>query len=127
MDPSAAAPVKETKVKIRRPRQPKAEGSSSTRKEKTIKIKLTAKKNTNAESNHYNNNNGGSEEEDDPETATEEQLIFRVPEGELCERLHEMVKKREIPEDVKLNLKGEASFLYLFKKSIVISSVLINR
>lgn len=105
--PSAAAPVKETKVKIRRPRQPKGEGAS---KEKTIKIKLTAKKNTNAEANHYNNNNGGSEEEDDPETATEEQLIFRVPEGELCERLHEMVKKREIPEDVKLNLKGE--FLY---------------
>lgn len=106
MDPSAStstAPVKETKVKIRRPRQPKAEGA---RKEKTIKIKLTAKKNNNAEVNHYNNNNGGSEEEDDPETATEEHLIFRVPEGELCEKLHEMVKKREIPEDVKLNLKG---------------------
>ncbi len=95
---------KETKVKIRRPRQPKAEGA---RKDKTIKIKLTAKKNNHAEVNHYNNNNnGGSEEEDDPETAMEEHLIFRVPEGDLCERLHELVKKREIPEDVKINLKG---------------------
>ncbi|CAO3656365.1 unnamed protein product [Mucor hiemalis] len=97
MDPSAStstAPVKETKVKIRRPRQPKAEGA---RKEKTIKIKLTAKKNNNAEVNHNNNNNGGSEEEDDPETATEEHLIFRVP------------------EDVKLNLKDNRKGHFTFE------------
>ncbi|KAG2232499.1 hypothetical protein INT48_007412 [Thamnidium elegans] len=101
---------KETKVKIRRPRQPKPEGS---RKDKTIKIKLTAKGNGHAEHSNTNNNNG-SEEEDDPEAAMEEQMIFRVPEGELCERLHEMVKKREIPEDVKLtfkdNRKGQFNF-----------------
>lgn len=95
-------PAKETKVKTRRPRQPKAEGS---RKDKTIKIKLTAKGNHHVESSHGNNTNG-SEEEDDPEAAMEEQMIFRVPEGELCDRLHEMVKKREFPEDVKLQFKG---------------------
>ena len=97
MDPST--PNKETKVKIRKPRQPKAEGS--TRKDKTIKIKLTTKK------SHHTEPTNGSEEEDDPETAHEEHMIFRVPEGELCDKLHEVVKKREISEDVKLNLKGK--------------------
>lgn len=106
----SSTPQKETKVKIRRPRQPKPDGA---RKDKTLKIKLTTKGNNHAESIHHGNNNG-SEEEDDPEAAMEEQMIFRVPEGELCDRLHEMVKKREIPEDVKLQFKG---LLLIFLRS----------
>ncbi len=48
-----------------------------------------------------------SEDEEEPEAAIEEQLIFRVPEGPMCEKLHEMAKKREISQDVKLNFKGK--------------------
>jgi hypothetical protein len=86
---------KETKVKVRRPRQPKAE---SAKKDKTIKIKLTTKENANAAN--------GSEDEDEPEAAIEEHLIFRVPEGEMSEKLREIVKKREFTEDIKLQFKG---------------------
>lgn len=104
MEPSETKPKI---VKTRKPRQPK---SDSARKDKTIKIKLTAKANANRDYDDnriYNGNN--SEEEEEPEAAIEEQLIFRVPEGEMCNRLHELVKKREIPEDVKLHFRGEIS------------------
>lgn len=102
--------TKETKVKIRRPRQSKAETS---KKDKTIKIKLTTKRNNAAHNHteyHGNNGNGGSEEEDDPETAIEEHMIFRVPPGELRDKLHDIAKKREFPDDVKLNFKGIDDF-----------------
>lgn len=81
------------KVKIKRTRTPK-NGQS---KDKPIKIKLTAKE---------GNNGGVSEDEEEPEPAIEEHLILRLPEGELCDKLHEYVKKREVPEDVKLHFKG---------------------
>ncbi|KAG1057426.1 hypothetical protein G6F43_000734 [Rhizopus delemar] len=84
-------------VKIRKPREPK----TADKKEKTIKIKLTAKENKSYEGRQTVN----SEDEEEPEAAIEEQLIFRVPEGPMCEKLHEMAKKREIPQDVKLNFK----------------------
>lgn len=86
-------------VKIRKPREPK----TTDRKEKTIKIKLTAKENKSYEGRQTVN----SEDEEEPEAAIEEQLIFRVPEGPMCEKLHEMAKKREISQDVKLNFKGK--------------------
>ncbi|KAI9480765.1 MAG: TAFII55 protein conserved region-domain-containing protein [Benjaminiella poitrasii] len=105
-------PAKEPKiVKIRKPRQPKAEGSAP-KKNKTIKIKLTAKKNS---KDFEERNTGGEEDDEEPEAAIEEQLIFRVPEGELCDRLHELVKKREIPEDVKLNFKDNRKGSFTFE------------
>ncbi|KAI7908226.1 TAFII55 protein conserved region-domain-containing protein [Cokeromyces recurvatus] len=104
--------AKETKtVKIRRPRQPKTEGNTAPlKKDKTIKIKLTARKN-----NKDEDRNIAEEDDEEPEAVIEEQLIFRVPEGELCDRLHELVKKREIPEDVKLNFKDNRKGSFTFE------------
>ncbi|KAG1434656.1 hypothetical protein G6F56_014234 [Rhizopus delemar] len=82
-------------IKIRKPKDPKLDN----KKEKTIKIKLTAKE--------KNYERQGSDDDEEPEAAVEEQLIFRVPEGAMCEKLHELVKKREISQDVKLNFKGK--------------------
>lgn len=80
-------------------------GKRSHSKEKPIKIKLTTRDNQAQLS--------GSEDEDEPEAAIEEHLILRLPEGEMCEQFREMVRRREIPEDVKLHLKGvlDSSFL----------------
>jgi transcription initiation factor TFIID subunit 7 len=100
-------PPKDTKViKIKRQRKPKAEGATAAtgaRKDKTIKIKLTAKK----DKGDMEERSAPEFDEEEPEAAIEEQLIFRVPEGEMCDRLHELVKKREIPEDMKLQFKGK--------------------
>ncbi|KAI7848484.1 TAFII55 protein conserved region-domain-containing protein [Circinella umbellata] len=89
---------------------------------KPIKIKLTTTKNKQGGSSthivtgsnngsgsnshhHHNSNASGSEDEDEPEAAIEEHLILRLPQGEMCEKLRESVRKREIPEDVKLQMK----------------------
>ncbi|ORX50441.1 hypothetical protein DM01DRAFT_1384715 [Hesseltinella vesiculosa] len=80
------------KVKVGKKRGPRPG-----KREKKLKIKLTAKENSNSMA--------VSEDEEEPEPTIEEHLILRLPEGQLCEKLHEYVKKREIPEDVKLNFK----------------------
>lgn len=87
-------------VKIRKPRQPRGT------RDKTIKIKLTAKKNK-AKDNEERHVILPEDEDEEPEAAIEEHMIFRVPEGDMCNRLHELVKKREIPEDVKIHFKGK--------------------
>ncbi|KAG1171184.1 hypothetical protein G6F70_006829 [Rhizopus microsporus] len=92
-------------IKIRRPREPK----STDKKEKTIKIKLTARENK-----HEGRQSTASDDEEEPEAAIEEQLIFRVPEGPMCEKLHELVKKREIPSDVKLHFKDNRKGTFTF-------------
>ena len=43
---------------------------------------------------------------DDEDLAFEEQFILRMPPGEDCERLREMVEKREISKDVYFKFKG---------------------
>lgn len=101
---------KDTKtIKVKRQRKPKAEGSTTAnaRKDKTIKIKLTAKK----DKGDPEDRSIPELDEEEPEAAIEEQLIFRVPQGEMCDRLHELVKKREIPEDMKLQFKGTRFFI----------------
>ncbi|OBZ87750.1 Transcription initiation factor TFIID subunit 7 [Choanephora cucurbitarum] len=106
MEPSKDTPT--PKIKVRRPRQPKSE--TSNRKDKTIKIKLTAKG-----GNHYDPDDRlvGSDEED-PEAAIEEQLVFRVPEGDMCNKLHEYVKKREIPQDIALHFRDNRKGYFVF-------------
>ncbi|CAO3702888.1 unnamed protein product [Rhizopus stolonifer] len=90
-------------IKIRKPKDPKLDN----KKEKTIKIKLTAKE--------KNYERQGSDDDEEPEAAIEEQLIFRVPEGTMCEKLHELVKKREISQDVKLNFKDNRKGTFTFE------------
>lgn len=48
---------------------------------------------------------------DDDDLAFEEQFILRMPEGEDCERLREMVAKRDVAEDVWFKFKGELASL----------------
>ncbi|CDS08034.1 hypothetical protein LRAMOSA01983 [Lichtheimia ramosa] len=91
--------TKESK-KVRRVRAT-SNRSDSGAKDKTIKIKLTTKDSTNG----HQPTLSGSEDEDEPEPATEEHLILRLPKGPMCDKLHEYVKKREIPDDVKLHFK----------------------
>lgn len=93
--------TKESKPKVRRVRAT-SNRSDSGAKDKTIKIKLTTKDSTNG----HQPTMSGSEDEDEPEPATEEHLILRLPKGPMCDKLHEYVKKREIPDDVKLHFKG---------------------
>lgn len=93
--------TKESK-KVRRVRAT-SNRSDSGAKDKTIKIKLTTKDSTNG----HQPTLSGSEDEDEPEPATEEHLILRLPKGPMCDKLHEYVKKREIPDDVKLHFKGK--------------------
>ena len=73
-------------------------------KDKTIKIKLTTRDSTAIASGQTALS--GSEDEDEPEAAVEEHLILRLPAGQMCERLRESVRKREVPEDVRLHMKG---------------------
>ncbi|KAG0167405.1 hypothetical protein DFQ28_006903 [Apophysomyces sp. BC1034] len=88
---------KETKVKIKRSRAPSSKYDGKVQ-DKPIKIKLTAKESHTA---HHS----GSEDEDEPEAAVEEHLILRLPAGDMCDRLHDYVRRREIPDDIKLHLK----------------------
>lgn len=92
--------IPKVKVKIKRNKMPKSTQQQA--KEKPIKIKLTAK-----EGGYSAVSGMGSEDEEEPEPTTEEHLILRLPEGEMCDKLHEYVKKREIPEGIKLNFKGK--------------------
>jgi transcription initiation factor TFIID subunit 7 len=92
--------IPKVKVKIKRNKLPKANPQQA--KEKPIKIKLTAK-----EGGYSTVSGVGSEDEEEPEPTTEEHLILRLPEGEMCDKLHDYVKKREIPEGIKLNFKGK--------------------
>lgn len=95
-------------VKIRKPRQPRGT------RDKTIKIKLTAKKNK-AKDNEERHVILPEDEDEEPEAAIEEHMIFRVPEGDMCNRLHELVKKREIPEDVKIHFKDNRKGYFVFE------------
>ncbi|KAI8073138.1 TAFII55 protein conserved region-domain-containing protein [Gongronella butleri] len=88
--------VPKVTVKVGRKRGPKA-GNKKERKK--LKIKLTAKEGGSS------GNVVVSEDEEEPEPTLEEHLILRVPEGEMADKLHDYVKRREIPEDVKLHFK----------------------
>ncbi|KAI9493420.1 TAFII55 protein conserved region-domain-containing protein [Zychaea mexicana] len=94
-------------------------------KDKPIKIKLTTRDNSGVATttgraaaaavavasgsgsggSGHQSTMSGSEDEDEPEAAIEEHLILRLPQGETCERLRESVRKREVPDDVKLTMK----------------------
>ncbi|KAI8343354.1 TAFII55 protein conserved region-domain-containing protein [Chlamydoabsidia padenii] len=95
------------KVKIKRSKMPKS--TNQPNKDKPIKIKLTAK-----EGGYSTVAGMGSEDEEEPEPTIEEHLILRLPEGEMCDKLHEYVKKREIPEDIKLNFKDNRRGYFYF-------------
>ncbi|ORY91940.1 TAFII55 protein conserved region-domain-containing protein [Syncephalastrum racemosum] len=69
-------------------------------KDKTIKIKLTT-----GSGGGTATPSAGSDDEEEPDAAIEENLILRVTDPELCEQLRENVRKREIPENVKLQFK----------------------
>ncbi|KAI9261532.1 TAFII55 protein conserved region-domain-containing protein [Phascolomyces articulosus] len=108
-------PASTTTTKPEKPEKGKGKRSRKSGDSKPIKIKLTTKKNNQsgassslAAANADGNTNGGqsgSEDEDEPEAAIEEHLILRLPQGEMCEQLRECVRKREVPEDVKLQMK----------------------
>ncbi|KAF7727415.1 hypothetical protein EC973_007579 [Apophysomyces ossiformis] len=97
---------KETKVKIKRSRPPTNKYDNKMQ-DKPIKIKLTAKET-------HTTHQSGSEDEDEPEAAVEEHLILRVPPGDMCDRLHDYVRRREIPEDVKLHFKDNRRGYFQF-------------
>ncbi|KAL1931387.1 hypothetical protein VTP01DRAFT_9529 [Rhizomucor pusillus] len=74
-------------------------------KDKRIKIKLTTSSTNGLSTPVQAAALSGSEDEDEPEPTIEEHLILRMPQDEMCERLREYVRKREIPEDVKMQFK----------------------
>ncbi|KAI9005490.1 TAFII55 protein conserved region-domain-containing protein [Phycomyces nitens] len=93
---------KETKVKIKRVKS--SSSKSDALQDKLIKIKLTTKETAHS----------GSDDEDEPEAAIEEHLILRLPAGNMSDRLHEYVRKREIPDDVRLHFKdNRRGYFYL--------------
>jgi hypothetical protein len=58
---------------------------------------------------------------DEEELSFEEQFILRMPPGEDCSKLREMVASREISPDVWFKLKGTLS-QYAFSKHILVTS-----
>jgi transcription initiation factor TFIID subunit 7 len=86
-------------------RQRKSRHSSALRSssnDKKLKIKLTAAR----EGNRDHRDHSGSEDELEPDVAIEEQFILRMPPGEACSKLREMVRRRDVTEDVKFVFKG---------------------
>ncbi|KAG2177558.1 hypothetical protein INT44_008070 [Umbelopsis vinacea] len=87
------SPVSEKRQ--RKPRQHSSLRSSSN--DKKIKIKITAAREA--------NNHSGSEDELEPDVAIEEQFILRMPPGEACNKLRDMVRKRDVTDGVKFYFK----------------------
>jgi transcription initiation factor TFIID subunit 7 len=86
-------------------RQRKTRQASSMRSsasDKKLKIKLTAGK----EAQREHRDHSGSEDELEPDVAIEEQFILRMPPGEACEKLRDMVRRRDVTDDVKFIFKG---------------------
>lgn len=83
-------------------------------KDKRIKIKLTTSSTNGLSTPVQAAALSGSEDEDEPEPTIEEHLILRMPQDEMCERLREYVRKREIPEDVKMQFKGRLALTKYF-------------
>ncbi|RUS33470.1 hypothetical protein BC938DRAFT_471519, partial [Jimgerdemannia flammicorona] len=44
-------------------------------------------------------------DDDEPEVALEDQFILRLPPGGLCDQLRDMVRKREVPEEVGITFR----------------------
>ncbi|GAB5592585.1 hypothetical protein Unana1_07485 [Umbelopsis nana] len=87
-------------------RQRKSRQSSSLRSssnDKKIKIKLTAAR----EGNRDHRDHSGSEDELEPDVAIEEQFILRMPPGDACNKLRDMVRRRDVTEDVKFVFKDQ--------------------
>ncbi|KAL1916385.1 uncharacterized protein VTP21DRAFT_5576 [Calcarisporiella thermophila] len=78
-------------LKIKRPAKPERSASETTK----IKIKLN--KGTGSAVAEASSDVSDGEEAD---VAIEEQFILRLPPGDMCTQLREMVRKREVPEDV---------------------------
>jgi len=83
----------------RRQRKPRQNSSAS---DKKIKIKLTAGREA-----HRDRDHSGSEDELEPDGAVEEQFILRMPPGEACAKLRDMVRRRDVTDDVKFVFKGK--------------------
>ena len=81
----------------RKPRQHSSLRSSSN--DKKIKIKITTAR-------EANRDHSGSEDELEPDVAIEEQFILRMPPGDACNKLRDMVRKRDVTDGVKFVFKG---------------------
>lgn len=85
----------------KRQRKPRQASSLRSASDKKLKIKLTAGK----EAHREHRDHSGSEDELEPDVAIEEQFILRLPPGEACEKLRDMVRRRDVTDDVKLIFK----------------------
>ncbi|KAJ2962876.1 hypothetical protein NQZ79_g2124 [Umbelopsis isabellina] len=85
----------------KRQRKPRQASSLRSAGDKKLKIKLTAGK----EAHREHRDHSGSEDELEPDVAIEEQFILRLPPGEACEKLRDMVRRRDVTDDVKFIFK----------------------
>lgn len=97
----------------RKPRQHSSLRSSSN--DKKIKIKITAARDANRD-------HSGSEDELEPDVAIEEQFILRMPPGDACNKLRDMVRKRDVTDDVKFVFKGTPAFWVLAISTNIITN-----